>query len=156
MIKATNWSYICIVQLSMNARMETLSLLLIVLSVLITGSTEPVEKKEARQKGRKSNMKEWKKIVEQLPPVVGGDAHGPMVKLSLSYFMYQCFQMSSNSCSLSGCVDQRDTATQRLHRLAGELGRSLLFVLEGSGLLLFVVSLLPWFLWHPHLHKRLN
>lgn len=45
MIKATNWSYICIVQLYVNARMETLSLLLIVLSVLITGSAEPVGKK---------------------------------------------------------------------------------------------------------------
>lgn len=78
--------------------------------------------------------------------MVERDAHGLMVKLSLSYFMYKCFQMSSNSCSLSGCEDQRDTATQRLHRLAGELGRSSLFVLEGSGLLLFVVFLLPWFL----------
>lgn len=75
--------------------------------------------------------------------MVEGDARGLMVNLSLSYFMYKCFQMSSNSCSLSGCEDQRDTATQRL---AEELGRSSLFVLEGSGLLLFVVSLLPWLL----------
>lgn len=36
--------------------------LTLVLSLLITGSAESVGKKEGRQKGRKRNMKEWKKI----------------------------------------------------------------------------------------------
>ena len=78
--------------------------------------------------------------------MAAGDTHSPMVKPSLHYFVHELFRKNFQQLPPIWLWGTRDIWLLNCSvNSAGELKRTSLLNHGSLGLLLFVVSLLPWF-----------